>query len=93
MRRMMRMGVRVTDPKNVAIFDSVTGLAFGPIFESESDVYDFLEWIESGASAGWTFKRGDIDVKMEPDARHYTGSELDELKMIWSNERENAEGN
>jgi hypothetical protein len=38
------MGVRITDDRNVALFDSVTGYAFGPVFESRDDAEDFMAW-------------------------------------------------
>lgn len=38
------MGVRITDSSNVALYDSVTGLALGAVFEDETDAEAFLEW-------------------------------------------------
>jgi hypothetical protein len=39
------MSVRTTssDPK-VALYDSVTGFAFGPVFEDDDEIYRFLAW-------------------------------------------------
>jgi len=39
------MGVRITDEQHVAIFDSVSGTAFGPTFSSSSSAQDFLDWL------------------------------------------------
>lgn len=42
------MSVRITSTENVvALFDSVSGWAFGPTFESEDAAQDFLETAES----------------------------------------------
>lgn len=50
--------------------DSVTMLAFGPIFESIEDVDSFLEWME----------------KEHPgkNARGLSGDDLKELQAAWS---------
>ena len=39
------MGVRVTDAKHVALYDSVSGIAFGPTFDSDLDAEAFLDWL------------------------------------------------
>ena len=41
------MGVRVTDSEHVAIYDSVTDTAFGPIFGSEADAESFLTYLRA----------------------------------------------
>ena len=41
------MGVRVSDSQHVAIYDSVTDTAFGPIFESEADAESFLAYLRA----------------------------------------------
>ena len=52
------MGVRITeDGRPAAIYDSVTGLAFGPTFTDEDEADDFLNW--------WGFKRNE-DVRTVP---------------------------
>lgn len=38
------MGVRITDLEAVALYDSVTETAFGPIFPSEEAAQDFLDF-------------------------------------------------
>lgn len=48
------MGVRVLEaasdcadaPDRAALFDSVTGIAFGPLFASGDEARDFLRWVE-----------------------------------------------
>lgn len=41
------MGVRLTtDESKTALFDSVTGLAFGPVFDCTADAESFLEYAE-----------------------------------------------
>lgn len=48
------MGIRVLEasadcpdaPGQAVMFDSVTGHAFGPLFESGDDARDFLRWVE-----------------------------------------------
>jgi hypothetical protein len=88
----MRMAVRLTSTENVvALYDSTTGLAFGPIFDSDEDAIEFLEWLEKGEREEWAFERGDDMLLVKADARIYRPDELDELKLIWSKERENAE--
>ena len=61
------MGLRfVTDDEVTAMYDSVSGWAFGPIFHDEDEAQRFLDWTETqGVRAG--------DVRSVPLA------ELDEL--------------
>ncbi len=40
------MSVRTTHSEACAMYDSVTGRAFGPVFESEENVDEFLDWLE-----------------------------------------------
>lgn len=42
------MGVRITDLETVALYDSTTGMAFGPTFERESEAEAFLAWLKEG---------------------------------------------
>ena len=53
------MGVRITDLQTVALYDSVTGTAFGPTFERESEAQAFLDWLREG---------DDIDARKVPPA-------------------------
>ena len=45
------MGVRVSDKRNVCLYNSVTGLAFGPVFASNFDAEDFLDWMRTEAES------------------------------------------
>lgn len=40
------MGTHLTDDEHVALFDSVTGWAFGTTFGSREMAEDFLDWID-----------------------------------------------
>jgi hypothetical protein len=43
------MGIRITTSEKVsALFDSVTGWAFGPTFETEDEAESFLNFTASG---------------------------------------------
>lgn len=48
------MGVRITDAGNVALYDSTSGMAFGPIFRDEYEAEDFLAWMK------YRSERGDV---------------------------------
>ncbi len=37
------MSIRTTNDKSVAMFDSTSGRAFGPVFSSETEVDEFLD--------------------------------------------------
>lgn len=53
------MGIRVTDEKVVCLYDSTTGIAFGPSFEGTDDASPedeadaFLHWYEMRAGGDW----------------------------------------
>lgn len=40
------MGIRTTDPDHVALYDSVSGCAFGETFESDRHANHFLQWCD-----------------------------------------------
>jgi hypothetical protein len=47
------MGLRFTSDENVtALFDSVSGWAFGPTFDSSEDAEEFLRWCETQGIPG-----------------------------------------
>jgi hypothetical protein len=55
------MSVRVTATEGkVALFDSVTNWAFGPVFDTEEDANNFLGWCE---------RRGLEDVRLMSEQR------------------------
>lgn len=39
------MGVRITDKRNVALYCSTEGVAFGPVFEDEYEAQAFLDFL------------------------------------------------
>ena len=68
------MGVRITSVEaKCALFDSVSGLAFGPVFDSWLDAEAFLTWL-TGQGAG--------DPRLMPEMR------LVERHREWQTERE-----
>lgn len=68
------MGVRTTSSENkVALFDSVTGRAFGPVFDSNDDIESFLEYAETMGTE---------------DLRCSTDDELETMKHNWEQSME-----
>lgn len=67
------MGTRVTNDTNVAIYDSVTGSAFGEVFESEDEAYDFLTYMNE--------QDGRDPRELEPD-------DLSKARAAWRELRE-----
>ena len=67
------MGVRTTDNTNVALYDSVTGHAFGEVFATEQEAEDFLEWLDSNEGR---------------DARVIPSTELGQLRSAWERQRD-----
>jgi hypothetical protein len=64
------MGTRITTDEGMsALFDSVSGFAFGPTFETAEQAADFLEFIE---------KTG------RPDPRTLNDEELKEVYVRWT---------
>lgn len=74
------MGLRLTSQEDkCAMFDSVSGFAFGPIFNNEYEATSFLRWCEKAkAIAG-----GDI--------RHISLRVLDTWEGEWSSACDNNE--
>lgn len=59
------MGVRFTTQEGkVALFDSVSGFAFGPVFDRVADASDFLDFAEA---------------RLNKDLRMATDQELEEV--------------
>lgn len=67
------MSVRITDTTNVALYDSTTGHAFGPTFQSADDAQEFLDWLRT---------------KTLVDPRQIPWRELDDLHNAWWKEQE-----
>jgi len=79
------MSTRITDDEGkVALFDSSTGFAFGPVFDSNSDADAFLEWLGKGEEEGRTFHEG--RTRFIADPRKYRSRELQELVSLWQAE-------
>ena len=86
------MGVRITDEETVALYDSTSGVAFGPTFRSEAEAEDFLVWCEFRArprEAG-TFPslRVTNDPRNMPPAElHWAVARFREDEEAWGNDR------
>jgi len=55
------VSVRWTEPNAVALYDSVTGTAFGPIFDSSEDASKFLEMLDGEGVDARTLSPSDLD--------------------------------
>jgi len=77
------MGVRITSQEDkVALFDSVTGHAFGPVFDSEWEAEEFTDWFQRRVEDG--------TYQAQTDLRQYRGSDLDALVNKWRDSLEMA---
>jgi len=82
------MGVRTTASEGkVALFDSVTGTAFGPVFDDPFDAEEFLRWLQGKSEEEAQFGVGDELVTFRPDARVYTNPELQIVMNLYISER------
>ena len=63
------MGVRISDTNNVCLYDSTTGYAFGPVFESLERAEEFLEYL----------RERDVD-----DPRRLPARTLHEMHERWA---------
>jgi len=43
------MSVRITTREQAVLYDSVNGIAFGPVFDSQLEASDFVEWLPKDA--------------------------------------------
>ena len=78
------MGVRITtDDGVVALYDSVTGIAFGPVFDDKSLADDFLIFLDHGEKHHLGFAYGDDIIAVMTDARKYRTGELVKLVYIY----------
>jgi hypothetical protein len=80
------VGVSITDQNHVALFDDTTDRAFGPIFGTEGDAEDFLQWLNEKYTAGKTFKYGNETLLFIEDPRVYRIYELDHVYELWKEE-------
>jgi hypothetical protein len=81
------MGVRVTDEEHVALYDSVTDTAFGPIFDNTNDADDFLDWLKKKHENSQKFAYFGEAVEYHQDARVYGESILVHVVQTWREER------
>jgi hypothetical protein len=95
------MGVRVTDPANIALYDSVTGWAFGTTFPSAEHAEDFLRWLAAEPRGPAfdpeirvleLFRSGYASHDSWADARCYEDNDLEKLIARWRSERVDDEG-
>jgi hypothetical protein len=78
------MAVGHTDENTVALVDTVTGTAFGPVFDSAGDVDDFLEWLQEQVQFGATLtnERGETKLYTD-DPRWFSEKELEAVVTVW----------
>ena len=77
------MGVRITDSETVALYDSTTATAFGPLFSSEDEAQEFLDWLKEKAEKNNIFTYDGKDAIFESDPRTYTDGELEQVFHLW----------
>ena len=81
------MSVSITGSEgSVALYDSTTNVAFGPVFEDESRADSFLEWFREGYENERTFPYKHDVLKFVNDVRLYRPDELIELHQMWLTE-------
>ena len=77
------MAVGVTDIHTVALYDTTTGEAFGPLFNSEDDAHGFLDWLKESARAEKVFRvNTDMQLVLE-DPRMYNAEMLQHLVQYY----------
>lgn len=78
------MGVHITaDESKVALFDSVSGMAFGPVFNDSDEAQGFLDWLKAKSETESTFAFGYDILYFIEDPRKYRLHELDEVVRIF----------
>lgn len=83
------MSVSITGSEgSVALYDSTTGIAFGPVFEDSDRADNFLEWFREGYEAERTFPYGHDVIRFVEDVRLYRPDELNEIYQLWLAETE-----
>lgn len=86
------MSVAITGQEgSVALYDSVTNVAFGPIFEDSDKADEFLEWFREGYEADRTFPFNRDELRFLDDVRRYRPTELQELHKLWWSETQLTE--
>lgn len=77
------MAIDFTDSEHVALYDTVTGYAFGPTFESKEAAEDFSEWVAKKAANNEKFNYGYDKLFFREDVRIYNPAELYCIHEIW----------
>jgi len=84
------MGVRISNNEHVTLYDSVTGLAFGPVFDSNDNAGDFLNFLQESYDEERKFNLNKEWVRYHYDPRVYNHIELEVVFGIWQNLRESG---
>lgn len=81
------MGVQITGiERKSALFDSVSGLAFGPTFNSDEEAEAFLAWLVEQENKERTFVMGFDLLYFPSDPRKVRIHELEEMVRIFQDE-------
>lgn len=80
--KIANVSIQVTDSKNVALYDSVTGRPYGVVFESEDHALDFLDWVA---------KQTDPSVTAR-ELADVTQSTFEDFHSRWFGERIDVDG-
>lgn len=81
------MGVHITGIEGKsALFDSTSGLAFGPVFEDDTEAEDFLEWLVKQETLERTFVMGFDILYFGSDPRKFRIHEVEEMVRIFREE-------
>jgi len=87
------MGVKIiTDIETgeQVIYDSVTMTAFGPVFSSEDDVVDFLEWLSQDARK---YEQRELDDEAHRWRKQRKEEEDEKAAERWSENQYEGDGN
>jgi hypothetical protein len=102
--RRVAMGTALTSddrPGAVALYDSVTGLAFGEVFEgpdAQQKAEDFLRWVQDAGGEGLPEDDAGPILPTERgvgawrDPRAYSAIDLARLRALWYRERLDEDG-
>ena len=78
------MGIAITDEEGVvALYDTVTRLAFGPVFCSIGEANAFLEWMADREKYEDVFAVGHENIYFRADVRIYRTEELLTAVNLW----------
>ena len=81
------MGVRITSQEEVvSLYDSSSGIAFGPVFADGDSAQEFLDWVNAGHESNRIFHVGNEELLFIKDVRVYREHELQSLVNLWMDE-------